>query len=185
MKRFQEHGDYSAFETLFQRHKDPFVSFLVRLAGDATIAEDVSQQVWLTLIEVARGGRYRAKPGGSFKAYLYTLGRNRYVDDHVRKHEASRTESHAAPELVADQTRSTAEDTACPARSLDSERAAELLHAELAKLPFEQRDVIALWASGVELKLVAEMSGVPRNTVLSRKKYAVKKLRAALDAREE
>jgi len=40
--------------------------------------------------------------------------------------------------------------------------------------------VIALWIAEVEPAAIAEITGAPRDTVLSRKKYALAKLRSAL-----
>lgn len=184
IQQFQQRGDLAAFETLFARHKQAFFNFLRRLSGDASIAEEVSQQVWLKLIEVARLGRYEIKNNASFKTYLFTLGCNRYVDEYLKRHEATRTrsfenlglEEHVAAEL---------ERVACPDFAIDGAQCVTRLNEALANLPFEQRDVIVLWASGMETKIVAKMVGVSLATVLSRKKYAVKKLRAALSAPEE
>ncbi len=184
MQQFQRGGDLAAFETLFARHKQTLFNFLRRLSGDVTIAEEVSQQVWLKLIEIARQGRYQIKTNASFKTYLFTLGRNRYVDEYLKKHEATRTRSYEAmgfeQRVVSELAIAECPDVVVA----DAERTVRLNDA-LANLPFEQRDVIALWASGVESKTVAQMTGVSLDTVLSRKKYAVKKLRAAFAAREE
>src|SRR5690606_36006830 len=55
--RFQTHGDEQAFRMLFSRHKDAFVSFLWRLSGRRSVADDVSQHCCLKLIELGRDGR--------------------------------------------------------------------------------------------------------------------------------
>ncbi len=177
MLRFQETGDFTAFEQLFRRHKDAFVTFLTRLSGNVAVAEDISQQVWLRLIDVARETRYSAK--ASFKTYLYTLGRNRYIDDCHRKHEATRTESlsdrrHADnPALSAD---------ARPEEILAGDDRTNAVNRAIATLPLEQRDVVAMWASGMGFNMIGEITGVSRDTVISRKKYGINKLRAALEA---
>ena len=58
MLRFQQSGDLQAFERLFRRHKDAFVTFLARLSGNLAIAEDVSQQLCLC---VAAGSQRPSK----------------------------------------------------------------------------------------------------------------------------
>lgn len=177
MLRFQEHGDYAAFEELFRRHRDGFVAFLARLSGNQAIAEDISQQVWMKLIEVATGGRYTNQKNASFTTYLYTLGRNKYFDEYHRKHGESRKESleengnsHRAQQVASEN----------PEEDAGREEIIGALDRAVHALPPEQREVIALWANGVELKIVAEITGVSWNTVLSRKKYGIKKLRVAL-----
>lgn len=177
MLRFQQNGDLAAFEQLFRRHKDAFVTFLTRLSGNVAIAEDVSQQVWLRLIDVAREARYSATAG--FRTYLYTLGRNRYIDEYHRKHEATRTEPLDRHEQVAGSTHGGErhlEDIVA-----DDERSRAVNRA-MSALPLEQRDVIAMWASGMGFNLIGEITRTPRDTVISRKKYGIKKLRTALEA---
>jgi DNA-directed RNA polymerase specialized sigma24 family protein len=63
---------------------------------------------------------------------------------------------------------------------VDLERLAGTLQRVIALLPVEQREVVVLWAQGHELTVIAQIAGVPWETVVSRKKYALAKLRAAL-----
>ncbi|MEO1034961.1 MAG: sigma-70 family RNA polymerase sigma factor [Pseudomonadota bacterium] len=172
MLRFQEDGDYDAFGELFSRHKDAFVAYLNHLSGSTAIAEDVSQHCWLKLIESVGEGRYRPVAGASFRSYLYTLGRNRYIDEYQRKHGESKRGS--MPNL--DDVEHPAEQPGDSA--VASERKALLAEA-LAQLPLEQRDVIALWSAGVSIEHMVEITAAPRDTVLSRKKYAMAKLKNA------
>ena len=177
MLRFQEHGDFAAFEQLFRRHKDAFVTFLTRLAGDVAIAEDVSQAVWLKVIDVARETRYSATAG--FRTWLYTMGRNRYIDDFHRRHEATRTETLTDTVHAGDPTQL---DYALPEDRVAEDDRSSAVNRAIATLPLEQRDVIAMWASGMGFNLIGEITSAPRDTVISRKKYGLKKLRAALAA---
>lgn len=172
MLRFQDDGDYEAFEELFRRHKHALLSFLWRLSADETQAEEVSQAAWLKLIEQARDRRYRPSSRASFRTYLFTLGRNHYIDEYVRKHEVTRTESLEARGID-------------PPGSVERDPADDALAAQLAghvdqalkALPFEQREVIAMWVAEMSIEDMAKIIGAPRDTVLSRKKYSLKKLR--------
>ena len=177
MLRFQKEGDFQAFEALFRRHKDGLVRFILQLSGSRVIAEDVSQQIWLKIIEVAERGAYQAKAG--FRTYLYTLGRNRYFDDYHRKHEETRTSSldDSSDGLAAIVDRGAAE----PQENIRTQQISGALDRAMQELPPEQREVIGLWSMGFELQMVADIVGAPRNTVISRKKYAIKKLKSALE----
>jgi RNA polymerase sigma-70 factor (ECF subfamily) len=182
MNRFQRELDYSAFEQLFRRQKDDLLRFLLRLVRDRAAADDASQQAWLKVIEVAHRGGYRAQPGAVFRAWLFTMARNLVIDEHHRKFAAARTmrfedwsdqdplgrlgHLHAAPED--------------PAESASREQLAERLHAAIMQLPREQREVIALWSAGIDPAVIAATARAPRETVFSRKKYAIAKLRIAL-----
>lgn len=176
MLRFQQNGDYAAFESLFRRHKDGFVTFLTRMSGNVTIAEDISQLVWLKLIDVAKEARYSAKAG--FRTYLYTLGRNRYIDAYHRKFDETRTESldettHAGNPGPVEREQ--------PEMILASDERTRIVNRAIASLPMEQRDVVAMWASGIGFDLIGKITSAPRDTVISRKKYGIKKMRAALE----
>ena len=178
MQRFQEQGDYGAFEVLFQRHKRGLLSFITRLSGDRVVAEDVSQQTWLKLIETARQRGYAPRNGASFQTWLFTMARNRFVDDYVRRHEVARVSRESETDLelceVADA------DDKSPESYVSAEQLRKLIHDAVAELPFEQREVIAMWSSGMDVEGMMQVTGAPRDTVLSRKKYAIAKLRLAL-----
>ena len=174
MLRFQEKGDLDAFGELFQRQKDGFVDFLTGMAGNRAIAEDISQQVWTKIIDLARRGSYRQK--AKFRTFLFTLGRNLYIDEFQRKHAATRTDA------LGDRVVSDASPDANPGQGAMLDERGEILQAAMATLPVEQREVLALWSAGTPIDTMAEITGVPRDTVLSRKKYAINKMRAALAA---
>lgn len=173
MLRFQQDGDFQAFEALFRRHKDGLVHFISQLSGSRVIAEDVSQQIWVKIIEVAKRGAYRATAG--FRTYLYTLGRNKYFDEYHRKHAQTRTSSLEDGETVADDS-----EAGEVQETIRRQQLSGALDKAIRELPSEQREVIGLWSLGFELQVVADIAGVPRNTVISRKKYAMKKLKSAL-----
>jgi RNA polymerase sigma-70 factor (ECF subfamily) len=178
---FQREHHYAAFEELFHRHKDALLAFLIRLTGTRAVAEDVSQQSWLKVIESARQGSYSDRVGVTFRTWLCTLARNHFVDEYKRKFVASRTVPLPEfPELAGDvQWQSSAPD---PAELVDQQLVTARLQQALLVLPFEQREVIAFWAAGVELAEIVAIVRAPRDTVLSRKKYAIAKLRTLLQA---
>jgi RNA polymerase sigma-70 factor, ECF subfamily len=182
MMRFQRDGDLSAFEQLFGRHKDVLVRFLLRLTGAHASAEDASQQTWLKVIEVARKGNYATDRVASFRTWLFTLARHHVIDEHRRKLAATRMV--ALPEGQCDEILMSAvgadATAADPARHAMQDEVARYIHEAIATLPFEQREVIALWASGIDPMDIANITAAPRETVMSRKKYGIAKLREAL-----
>lgn len=180
MRRFQTDRDFDAFQTLFERHKAGFLGFLRSLAGDTVAAEDISQHCWLRLVEIAKAGAYRADSGASFRTFLFTLGRNRFLDEHVRKHEVAKRADADAYTALDQQHPDSNQQAFDPQQLLDSDEQRQRLEAAVRQLPLEQREVIALWAAGTSIKEMALMIGAPRDTVLSRKKYALAKLRATL-----
>jgi RNA polymerase sigma-70 factor (ECF subfamily) len=175
MVAFQERGSVAAFEELFRRYRLPLYRFLRGLARSAEIAEETSQHTWLKVIEAARQARFSAARHSSFKTWLFTLARNHYIDHYLRSHAHSRTSSNWEEALM-----DSAADADTVDARVDQERIAGTLEQLLGHLPLEQREVLVLWAQGHELTVIAEIAGVPWETVVSRKKYALAKLRAAL-----
>jgi RNA polymerase sigma-70 factor (ECF subfamily) len=172
--RFRDRGDVDAFEQLFRRHRDSLMAYLWTLTGNQFIAEDISQYCWLRLMESDRGSGYRPRPDATIVTYLRTLGRNRYIDEYKRKHAESRTDS------VDDvDTRVSGSDTALDGAAKIEIRSS--IEAALVALPIEQRDIISMWLQGFSIGEMMSVTTAPRDTVLSRKKYAIKKLKVAFE----
>ena len=175
--RFQIAGDTAAFDTLYGRHKDAFFRYLRHLSGSEAVAADLCQQTWLKLLELARSGLYRPQPGASFRSYLYTLGRNHFLDAYHRRHEESRTQSldsNAGIFSLSDAGQPTPEEESA------SDRGTALLLRALAQLPPEQREVAMMWSQGWSVAEIADLTRTPLDTIASRRKYAIKRLRELL-----
>ncbi len=77
-------GDEEAFLALYRRRQGGIYRFALRMSGSESVAEDVTQEVFLTLV---RGdGNYDAARG-TFSAYLFGVARNqvfkRYEKDRL------------------------------------------------------------------------------------------------------
>ncbi len=80
-RRFREHGDESGLVEIIRDYKDGLMLYLTSIVGDIQTAEDLTQDTFVLL-----GTRKpRDKGKGSFKTWLYTIGRNVAID-HLRKH---------------------------------------------------------------------------------------------------
>ena len=175
MLRFQQ-GDARAFETLFARHKSGLYRFVLKLSLDPALAEDISQHAWMRLIEVAEARRYYARENASFQTYLYTLARNKYFDEYRRDQGVARAE---APEALEQEFRNELVQT--PEELVSRRQDHNRLMRALRDLPADQREVVVLWMQGLELVEVARITGDPWHTIVSRKRYALAKLKRALD----
>lgn len=181
IEQFQSTGDVAAFETLFARHRDSLFAFLMRLALNRAVAEDVSQQTWLQILEAASRRSLRAEGAASFRTYLLTLGRNRFIDGYCRSHAVTR--SQLLDDTLAESVADPAYSAETLIGALDRDQLRQVLSEAMAELPFPQREVIALWAEGTDTETMATLVDAPRETVLSRKKYGLARLRAALARR--
>lgn len=173
MLRFQQHGDSQAFARLFERHKDGLLRFLLRLTASPVQAEEVSQIVWIKLLEAAEHGTYRASATAQFRTWLFTLARNAWLDLERRGARLEFRGEVPEPEV---------EDGAPQERALEQAQIDQALERAIQALPVEQREVIALWADGVPYRDIARIQRVAVDTVIGRKRYAVAHLRAQLDA---
>jgi RNA polymerase sigma-70 factor (ECF subfamily) len=66
--------DPGAFEELYRLHRDRIWRFLVRLAGSASLAEDLFQETWLAAARHAHLLREDTAP----LRWLYTIARNKH-----------------------------------------------------------------------------------------------------------
>lgn len=164
-------GDAAAFEALYRRHKDALYRYFVRHTASPEHAAELFQDVWKNLIQ----SRSRYRPDAPFGAFLYKLAHNRLMD-HFRMQRPDRHTGTDVPEdLPAPESERPDETVARRAQ------AARLLCA-LALLPAEQREVIVLREErDLTLEQIAEVQGVGRETVKSRLRYALAKLREVLD----
>jgi len=178
------HGDGEAFQTLFGRYRGPLFNFLLRQVRDRGRAEELYQDSWSKVIERCDEFRGDAK----FSTWLYTIARNACIDHqrkmkfrgHASLDETQRGASHPMVERVAN-----------PGLGPDELGVGEALRERIASavedLPEEQREVFLLrQLQGLAFKEVAEVVGVPVNTVKSRMRYALERLQLGLgDLREQ
>lgn len=156
-------GDARAFEVLYRRHKDGLYRYLLRACRSPDTAQELFQDVWGKVISARQ--RYRAE--APFGAWLYKLAHNRLVD-HWR---ALRPSEELPETLVAPESEGPEQLAA------RQSQATELLQA-LETLPPEQREIIVLREEqDLTLEQIAEIQGVGRETVKSRLRYALAKLR--------
>ena len=177
-------GEESAFEILFSRYRKPLFGFLFRYLGRTDKAEDVFQDVFFEVIRARKSFRPKAK----FAAWLFRIARNRAVD-RLRRDGFREMESLDEPidrRERAGETRISAVVDQDPgpeelAQGLELE---EALEAALKGLPHEQKEVFWLKEnSGLTLAEIAGLAGIPENTVKSRLRYALEKIRVDLTAR--
>lgn len=175
-------GNVRAFEVLLERHRKPVYNFIFRFVRSKDVAEDLLQDTFLRVIRGASNYKRKAK----FTTWLYTIARNLCVDFSRRK------KHRKHPSL--DQPMSTGEDAGTlldvlPNRDVGADRNTAsrklhmALHDAIATLGVEQREVFLMREFlSMPFKEIAEVVGVPENTVKSRMRYALEKLRLELDA---
>ena len=172
-------GEAAAFDTLYARHKGGVYRYLLRHCGNAGVADELFQDVWMNAIRV----RATYVPTAKFSTWLYTLAHHRLVDHWRSSGQATLVsiddEDDSGTQHAVDAIASARTDEP-EARAQNRELAASLA-AALATLPSAQRDaVLLLQEGGLSLAEIASLQAVGVETVKSRLRYAVSRLRMEL-----
>jgi RNA polymerase sigma-70 factor (ECF subfamily) len=182
-------GSEDALAALYDRHAAAIHATALRLTGDRQAAEEVVQEVFLTLWN--RADRFDPS-AGSLMAWLGTMARNRAID---RLRAASRR-----PQLVAlgwDGEEGSADealeraaeagradrgfDATDPEAVLDADEARAAINAALAVMPEHEREAILLaYRDELTQSEIALRLGWPLGTVKTRTRRALARLRGAL-----
>ena len=173
MLRYRD-GDVAAFETLYRRHKDALFRYLLRHCRHRASAEDVFQEVWGKIIKA----RETYRPTAKFTTFLYHVAHNCFID-HIRRNKKHADTADIEPDCQPAGGDSTE-------MLVEKGLARRRLEAALQSLPDEQRDVFLLYEeAGLSLDEIAAVTDCKRETAKSRLRYAVGKLRAALNESSE
>jgi len=169
-------GDAAAFDLLYARHRGGVYRYLLRQARPVGIADELFQDVWMNLIRA----RTSYAPTAKFTTWLYRLAHNRLVDHY-------RASGHLTLVSANDEAHEDAV-AALPAAPDDEPQAraerrelGERLRAAVAALPPAQREAFLLQQEGgLSLAEIAALTGAGVETVKSRLRYALAKLRENL-----
>jgi len=162
-----------------RRERGRLLAYIRRWIADTAEAEDILQEALFELVLAYR----MLQPVEQAGAWLARVARNRIIDrfrrgGRLRPHEARADEDDAAGGGLAELL--PAADGGPEAAAMRQVLLAEI-EAALAELPAEQREVfVAQELDGVSFRELARRTGVSINTLLSRKRYAVRFLRTRL-----
>ncbi len=157
-------GDQLAMRTLFARHRVALYRFVLRMVGDATLAEDILSDVFLDVWRQA--SRFEARSAVS--TWLLAIARFKAFSALRRRREA---------ELDLDVASAIADPADDPEVVMQKKSTGELLRRSLASLPPEQGAVIDLvYYHGKTVAEVADIVGANEATVKTRMFYARRKL---------
>ena len=167
MMRIRTHQDQSAFAELFAHFAPRIKGFLIKSGADASLAEEVAQEVMATCWHKA----HMFDPArASVATWIFTIARNRKIDV-LRKQRRPEPEDLAwGPEEEPDQADVVA---------LQQESAQ--LGAAIAELPAAQRELIQkAYFGDLSHSEIAAQTGLPLGTIKSRIRLALERLRHAM-----
>ena len=164
-------GTAGAFEQLYARYRQRLYRHLLRQLRDNALADELFQDVWQKVI----AARTQWKPEGQFASWLFAIAHHR-LGDHWR-----RSAHRPNAPLDADERLAQIADPDTPERALSEFERRRQLQLALDDLPVEQREVLLLrLEQELSLEEIGEIVGAGRETIKSRLRYAMDKLRARL-----
>lgn len=159
-------GDGAAFEILVERYQHRVFGFCARMLGDRAEAEDVAQDVFLTLYRNA--GDFRGE--SSFTTWLFRIARNqtlnriKYLERRGRSARRNMDDS--------DEDRHSlwvTEDSARPDEVLAEGQTAQMVREAISELQEEHRAVVVLRdIEDLSYEEISDITGLPLGTVKSR-----------------
>jgi RNA polymerase sigma-70 factor (ECF subfamily) len=185
MIRFQA-GERTVFAVLVKRYQGPLYNFALRHLRNTSSAEEVVQDAFVRLVQNAADFKHEAR----FSTWMFTIVRNLCIDQ-IRKASLRRHPSLEEPKRAGEGEgptlgEQTADSRANVERTAVSTEIRERLMEAVDELPDEQREVFLMReVSNLPFKEIAEIVGIPENTVKSRMRYALERLQAALSEYEE
>jgi len=169
LKALQQ-GDSAAWLQIYLKYKDDLLTVARSLVYDINIAEDCLQETFVLL--VSDGCRVHS----NLKGYLLSCVVNR-ARDHLRRMDA---QSNCQVNMEMQRF-----DLTDPAKVLIDDDRNKAVTLALEKLPLEQREVIVLHLQGdMRFHQIAAMLDISINTVQSRYRYGMEKLRQLLILKE-
>lgn len=161
-----KHGDKEAMRQIYEKYKDNLMTVATSMLHDVGAAEDVVQDVFVSLAKYA--GRLQLR--GSLRNYLITAVVNR-VRDRFRK----KSNQHVNLDEVAMDS----SNIDLPEQRVILNEDSRLLITALAKLTLQQREVVILrFKSNMKFKQIADLQRTSTSTVQARFYQGLKKLRA-------
>lgn len=162
-------GSREALQRIYEKYVVYLVTLATALLNDLSTAEDIVHDVFVSFAQSAE----RLRLEGSLKAYLATCVVNRVRD---------RARSKQRQTSALDDTESIRSTARGPELSAACSEELQQISRAMARLPDEQKEVVMLHLhGGMMFKHIAKLQHVSINTVQSRYRYALDKLRSLLN----
>jgi RNA polymerase sigma-70 factor (ECF subfamily) len=176
-------GSDEALTRIYEKYLDSMLTLALGLLHDATAAEDVVQDVFIAFAQSRRS----LQMWGSLSGYLATSVVNRVRDQKRRQRRRSGRVGLAPPEDANGKSWwGKPHPTAAPEDMVVFSEEATRLHDAIAQLPDEQREVVLLrLKADMKFRDIAKLQQTSINTILSRYRYGLERLRSLLNSEVE
>jgi RNA polymerase sigma-70 factor (ECF subfamily) len=163
-----------ALDELYDRYGRLVYSVALRIVGERQTAEEITLDVFVKVWEKADTYQPRL---GSVRVWVTGMTRNRAID--ILRRQSVRLDAQSL--RWADLTSQPISEEPNPEAAVDLNLKKQRIQIAIAKLPEEQRNVLALaYFQGYTQREIAELCNLPLGTVKSRIRASIQKLRQLL-----
>ena len=178
-------GDATAFDQLYSRHRQPLLQYIANSCGSQADAQELFQDVWMKVIKQ----RDQYDSSAPFKAWLFTIARNRVID--LFRANSRRATTNLGFDDPTPRASGSSATIAAVNKPLEPDeitrvmQSKQLLMEALQLLTPEQRETVLLkHVAGFSIREIAELQSEKPETVKSRLRYAFARLRQTLRGAE-
>lgn len=166
-------GNNNAFDVLIVRHQQSLFSYILYIARNRDLAEDVFQETFIKAITTIKQGKY--VESGKFKAWISRIAHN-LIFDHFRKEQKEKTIYNDEFEYDLFNNSAFSDD------NIEAVMVKTQVMSDVRKLigllPDAQKEVLKMrYFEELSFKEIAERTGVSINTALGRMRYAILNMR--------
>jgi RNA polymerase sigma-70 factor (ECF subfamily) len=167
-------GDKVALARIYEKYKIDLLRIAIGLLNETSAAEDIVHDVFVKFAQSSD----KLKLGGNLKGYLTAC-----VANSARNNKRAQQRKQA---VSLDEVESEMSDSDKPERWIIRNEELDTLNNAMAQLPYSQREVVVLHVQGgMKFKAIAKSQDVSINTIQSRYRYGLDKLRSLLNSEVE
>ncbi|MHC4792277.1 MAG: RNA polymerase sigma factor [Planctomycetota bacterium] len=167
-------GDKDALCRIYQKYKDDLLKLAVALLNDISLAEDVLNDTFVSFTQSV--GKLRLT--GNLKSFLTTCVANHARNVYCQRERKKMVGLDEAVQIKA--------NTSEPEQSVIFAEEYRRLQSAMDELAYEQRETVILHCyNGLRFRQIASLQNISVNTVKSRYRYGLNKLRSILNSELE
>ena len=164
-----KHGSSESLERIYDKYETYLITVATALLNNTHAAEDVLHDFFISFVTSAE----KIKLKGNLKAYLATC---------VANHARNRIKRKQLEPSALDDNDSIESAALGPDLLAIQKEETTILNRAISHLPYEQREVVVLHLQGnLKFTQIAEMRSTSVNTIRSRYRYGLEKLRSVLN----
>jgi len=162
-------GSEDALRQIYEKYKEYLLILAVGLVNNSSLAEDVVHDVFTSFVRDIE----KFQLTGTLKGYLGVCVANRARNLNKAKPHTNLESSPAGYEQL---------DSNEPVSTIVCNEQLQELNNAISQLPYDQREVIMLhFHGGLTFQAISDQQNISVNTIKSRYKYGIDKLKTILD----